>query len=236
MERGFYDLNVSFYDENLLERAEKLGLAGICIVASPTDDIDEYLEKITRIRNKTKLDIITGVLIDEKPDKVLGLAKSLRRKVELILVSGGDYETNRIACSSDYIDILCHPEKGRKDTGVDHICCREAREHNTIIELNLRVLLTAIGMERIRELNKMKEIVRLCTKTKAKFIVNSGARNMYGVRSGRELSSLSFCSGAGLQEALDANSEIPEKLVLINREKLKQPLNSVYTEGEKNGR
>jgi len=230
MEHRFYDLNVAFYNEHLLERAEYLGLSGICIVARSTDNIDEYLEKIKKIREGTKIDVVTGVLIEEKPNKILGLAKTLRRKVELILVSGGDYETNRMACSSDYVDILCHPEKGRKDPGVDHICCREAKEHNTIIELNFRELISAIGMERIRELNKMKEIVRLCNKTKAKFIVNSGAKNIFELRSGRELSSLSFCSGASMQDALIANSEIPEKLISINREKLKQPIKGVEYE------
>jgi RNase P/RNase MRP subunit p30 len=236
MERVFYDLNVSFYNENLLERIKYLGLGGICIVASQTEDIDGYLEKIKMLRENTNVDIITGILIEEKADKVLGLAKSLRRKMELILVSGGDYETNRIACSSNYVDILCHPEKGRRDVGVDHICCREAREHNTIIELNFRELITATGMDKIRELNKMKEIVRLCNKTNAKFIVNSGAKNVFELRSGRDLSSLSFCSGASLQDALLANSDIPEKLVSMNREKLKQPLDSVYFMGENHGR
>lgn len=230
MEREFYDLNVSFYNENLLKRIKYLGLAGICIVASQTEDIDEYLEKIKRIKETTDIDIITGVLIEEKADKILGLAKSLRRKVELILVSGGDYETNRIACSSNYVDILCHPENGRKDIGIDHICCREAREHNTIIEINFRKLLMATGMEKIRELNKMKEIIRLCNKTNAKFIVNSGATNIFELRSGRDLSSLSFCSGASLQDALLANSDIPKQLVSINRKKLKQPLEGVEYE------
>ncbi len=227
MEHRFYDLNIQFYEENLLERVKKLGLIGICIVAKSTENINEYLEKIKRIKGTTDLEIITGVLIEEKADKVLGLAKSLRRKVELILVSGGNYETNRIACSSNYVDILCHPERGRKDLGIDHICCREAREHNTLIELNFRELITSTGMDKIKELNKMKEIVRLCNKTKAKFIVNSGAKNIFELRCGRDLSSLSFCSGASLEDALLANSEFPEKVVSVNREKLKQPLEGV---------
>ncbi len=227
MEHRFYDLNIQFYEENLLERVKKLGLIGICIVAKSTENINEYLEKIKRIKESTDLEIITGVLIEEKPGKVLGIAKSLRRKVELILVSGGNYETNRISCSSNYIDILCHPERERKDPGIDHICCREAREHNTLIELNFRELITSTGMDKIKELNRMKEIVRLCNKTKAKFIVNSGAKNIFELRGGRELSSLSFCSGATLQDALIANSELPEKLVSVNREKIKQPLEGV---------
>lgn len=232
MERGFYDLNVSFFDEDLLRRAEYLGLAGICIVASPTENIEDYLEKIRRLREKANIDIITGVLIDEKPGNIIGLVRNLRRKVELILVSGGDYEINRIACSSDYVDILCNPGKGRKDPGIDHICCREAREHSVLIELNFRELLKSQGMDRIRELNKMKEIVRLCTKARTNFIVNSGAKEIFDLRGGRELSSFSFCSGASLADSLMANSELAERIVTKNREKMKQPLDSVFLKGE----
>ena len=227
MERKFYDLNISF-DKNFVQRAKKLGLSGICLVANSKENIEDYLEKIKEIKkNETNIDIITGILIDEKADKILKIAKNVRRKVELVLVSGGNYEINRIACSSDYIDILCHPDKGRQDPGIDHICCREAREHDTIIELNFRELLTATGMEKIRELNKMKEIIRLCNKTKAKFIVNSGATNIFELRGGRELCSLSFCLGASLYDSLLANSEIAEKLILKNREKLNKKIAGV---------
>ena len=230
MEHKFYDLNASVNIENLLERAELLGLTGICPVINSNENLEKYLTKIRELRKKTDLDLITGVLIQEDQNNILKKAKELRRKVEVILVSGGNYEVNRLACSSDYVDILCHPEKGRHDSGLDHICCREAKIHNTIIELNFRELLLSEGMERIKELNKMKEILRLCLRFKTRFIVNSGARELYELRSGKELSSLSFCLGAEMYDALSANSELPEKLIFKNREKMKQPLDSVYIE------
>lgn len=230
MEHKFYDLNASVNIENLLERAETLGLTGICPVINSNGNLEEYLIKIKELRKKTNLDLITGVLIQENPNNLLKKAKELRRKFEIILVSGGNYEINRLACSSDYIDILCHPEKDRYDSGLDHICYREAKIHNTIIELNFRELLLSKGMERIKELNKMKEILRLCLKLKTKFIVNSGATEIFELRSGKELSSLSFCLGAEMYDALIANSELAEKLIFKNREKLKQPFDSVYVE------
>ncbi len=230
MEHKFYDLNASANIENLLERAETLGLTGVCLVMNSNENLEKYLTKIQELKKKTNLDLITGVLIQEDQNNILKKAKELRRKVEVILVSGGDYEINRLACSSDYVDILCHPEKSRHDSGLDHICCREAKIHNTIIELNFRELLLSKGMERIKELNRMKEILRLCLRLKTKFIVNSGAVELFELRSGKELSSLSFCLGAEMYDALIANSELAEKLIFKNREKLKQPLDSVYIE------
>lgn len=225
MERRFYDLNVPFGEniQEIIKRAEKLDFSGICIV-SDLENLENNLKEIKKLNEKTDLDLITGVLIKENIEKT---ARNVRDKVEIVLVSGGDYEINRAACSSTYVDILCHPERGRYDCGVDHICCKEAREHNTFIELNFRELLTATGMEKIRELNKMKEIIRLCIRTKTNFIVNSGALDVFELRSGRELSALSFALGANLYDALLANSILPEKLITKNREKLNQPLKGV---------
>ncbi|MCK4428795.1 MAG: hypothetical protein KAU95_00345, partial [Candidatus Aenigmarchaeota archaeon] len=203
--------------------AEKLNLEGICIV-SGLNNLENNLEKIKTLNEKSELNIATGVMIKEDIEKK---SKELRRKVELIFVSGGDYEINRTACSSHYVDILCHPNKGRYDCGIDHVCCNEAKAHNTVIELNFRELLTAQGMEKIRELNKLKNMLRLCIKTKANFIVNSGAVDIFELRSGRELSALSFTLGATLYDALAANSEIPRKLIAKNREKMNQPLKGV---------
>lgn len=225
MERRFYDLNIPFGDniQEIIERVEKLDFSGICIV-SDLENLENNLREIKRLNERTEIDLITGVLIKENIEKT---AREVRSKVEIVFVSGGNYEINRTACSSNYVDVLCHPEKGRYDCGIDHICCRGAKEHNTFIELNFRELLTATGMEKIRELNKMKELLRLCIRTKTNFIVNSGAVEVFELRSGRELSALSFALGANLYDALLANSVLPEKLITKNREKLNQPLKGV---------
>lgn len=233
-ERKFYDLNVVFGEENgpIIERAKKLGLSGICLVHTCSDGqrLEEYLTKLDQLRGDAgpEIELISGVLL--KGANLEKIAKEIRRRVDVILASGGDYEINRMACSSDYIDILCHPEKGRRDCGIDHICCKEARDHNTLLEINFREILVSQAGQRIKKLNQMKEILRLCLKTKSPFIVNSGAREMWELRGGRELSSVSYALGAQLYPALVSNSELSERLVKLNREKKRQPLSGVYIE------
>ena len=231
MEHRFFDLNVKSRDfEEITKRAEKLGLAGICLVASSKENLEEYHKKIEEIKKIAKLEIIKGILIDEDKEKIVKIAKKNRRDFELILVKGGNYEINRIACSSRYVDILSTPGAGRKDCGIDHICCKDAKENEVLIELNFRELLKAKGMDRVRELHKMKEIVRLCKRFNTNFIVNSGAENIYELRGGRELAALSYSLGATLEEALLANSEVPLRLIQKNREKISQILRGVELE------
>lgn len=232
MDHRFYDLNVGFSKnwEEIINRAKTLELAGICLVVSSKANLKDYLTKIEEVKRNSNLEIVTGILIEEGVDRITKLAKKHRKSFELVLVRGGEYEINRAACSSRYVDILSEPGKGRGDCGIDHICCKEAKENKIAIELNFRELLVAQGMEKIRELNKMKEIIRLCRKVGTHFIVNSGAQEKYELRGGRELSSLSYCLGASLEEAIEANSGYPEQLIKRNREKMSQPLEGVSLE------
>ncbi|OYT43757.1 MAG: hypothetical protein B6U88_00170 [Candidatus Aenigmarchaeota archaeon ex4484_56] len=231
MGRIFYDLHINPEEEvnRFIRRAEELGLGGICMVEDNFENIDNYLEKLKKLKENTKIDLITGFLINN--ENIEKIAKKIRRKFDLIFVSGGDYTVNRNACSSGYVDILCHPEKNRKDCGVDHICCKDAKENNVVIEVNFGELLRLEGLQKIKELNKLKEIVRICVKTKTNFIVNSGAKYIYEMRGGRELSSLSYSLGASLYEAIVANSELPMKIVSINREKKNNILNGMKYDG-----
>jgi RNase P/RNase MRP subunit p30 len=231
MGHRFFDLNIEAKNwKEIMKRAKDLELVGICLVINSKENLEEYHKKIEEIKKEAGLEIIKGILIDEDKDKIIKVAKKNRKDFELILVRGGSYEINRIACSSDYIDILSNPGKGRKDCGIDHICCKDAKEHNVTIELNFRELLKAQGMNKIRELNKMKEILRLCKRFNTNFIVNSGAKEICELRGGRELAALSYSLGASLEEALFANSEFPSKLIQKNREKILQPLRGVSLE------
>jgi len=234
MEHRFFDLNIEFSKnwKEIIKRAEKLELAGICLVVNSKENLEEYHEIIEEIKRNTKLEIIKGLLIDENKDKITKIAKKNRRDFELILVKGGSYEINRFACSSQYIDILSNPGSGRKDCGIDHICCKDAKEHEVLIELNFREILKVSGIDKIKELNKMKEILRLCKRFNTNFIVNSGAKDVYELRGGRELASLSYSLGASLEESLFANSELPLKLIQKNRNKIFQILKGVDLEYE----
>jgi ribonuclease P/MRP protein subunit RPP1 len=228
-ERKFYDLNVAFESDRaaIIRRAKELDLSGICLVHTYKCDLDleNYLKEIDKLRKMTDIDLISGVML--KGEEIEKTARKIRRKVDIILALGGEYSINRIACSSDYIDILSCPEKGRRDCGLDQVCCKEAKDHSTIIELNFNELLKLQGSKRIPELHMMKELVRLCLKSGAPFIVNSGAGTIWELRGGRELSALSCVLGAGSYPSITANSEIPERIIMQNRQKKEMPLKGV---------
>jgi RNase P/RNase MRP subunit p30 len=230
MDYKFFDLNVVFSENwrEIIKRSKILQLAGICLVVNSKGNLEKYHRKVEEIKKETSLEIIKGLMIDENKDNIIKIAKEYRRKFDLILVKGGDYEVNRITCGSTYVDILSTPGKGRRDCGIDHICCKDARENDLLIELNFKELLTAQGMDRIHELNKMKEIIRLCKIFGTNFIVNSGAKSKCELRGGRELASLSYSLGASLEEALFVNTELPYKLIQENKNRTSQPLKGVH--------
>jgi RNase P/RNase MRP subunit p30 len=234
-ERKFYDLNIAFESdrEAIIKRAQELELSGICLVHTykGEKELEAYLKEIKRLRGLTSVDIISGVML-EGEEEMVKIAKKIRKSVDIILAFGGRYQINRLACSSDYIDILAHPEKGRRDCGLDHICCKEAKDHGTVIEINFNEILSNSGFKRLDKFHLLKESVRLCMNTQAPFIVNSGAKNIWELRAGRELTSLSCVLGAGAYPSLASNSELPERLIMNNRSKIKMPLKGVVVQNE----
>ncbi|MBI4895835.1 MAG: hypothetical protein HY831_05060 [Candidatus Aenigmarchaeota archaeon] len=215
-----YDLHVytsHTIGENSLEEmasfAKRLGFLGIGVVRFHTDPKKEL--------PKTDIDLVDVVLI--KADKnIEEIASSIRKEAEIIAVYGGNYEINRQACESKYVDILFHPEFGRNDSGLDHICARAAHDSNTAIEINVREIIESYKKGRTRVLLSMKRNIMLCKKYGTNIITTSSALSKWNMRSGRELASISYLLGLELGNAIDTVGKIPEEIVKINREKLMQ--------------
>lgn len=69
-------------------------------------------------------------------------------------------------------------------------------------------------------MSAIKKNVKLCRNYEANVITTSGAVNKWGLRSGRELASISYLLGLELGTAIDSVSTIPEEILRVNREKL----------------
>ncbi|MBI5060937.1 MAG: hypothetical protein HZB67_01340 [Candidatus Aenigmarchaeota archaeon] len=220
----YYDLhvhtNLSVGENSLDETIDfcrKLGIEGVGIAKFFTT-MDELKWDIPE---KYELDIVKVLVI--KANTIEELEKNVRKtrnQAEVIIVHGGDYEINRAACESSYVDILAHPELGRKDSGLDHICMKAAQENNVAIEINFREILESYKKNRVYVLSSMRENIRLCKKYGTGVITSSGAYSKWGLRSGRELASIASVLGLELGEAIASVSTIPEALVKNNREKL----------------
>jgi ribonuclease P/MRP protein subunit RPP1 len=217
----FYDLHVHTMlsiGENTVdecaEMARKLGINGIGIARY----FNGTLEELPRIEG---VDLINCLIIKpSNPEELQNLAKKARIKAEVLMVHGGDYKVNRAACENSYIDVLCHPELGRRDSGLDHTCIKVAADNNVAIEVNFREVLESHKRQRVYVLSAMRKNVALCRKYDAKVITTSGSVSKWSIRAGRELAALTHLLGLELGIAIDSVSAVPEEIVRTNREKL----------------
>lgn len=217
---AYYDLHVHTslsIGENTVEEmtgmAKRLGLSAIGIV--------RYYPALHELLPAEGIDLVSSVMLKaSKPEELNRLAEKARPRSEVLMVHGGDYDINRAACENSMVDILCHPELGRKDSGLDHICVRAAHDNNVAIEANFREALESYKRNRIYVLSAMKKNIELCRKYETKIVTSSSAVTKWGMRSGRELAAITHILGLELGKSIETTSTIPEQLVRENREKL----------------
>ncbi|HLC68103.1 MAG TPA: RNase P subunit p30 family protein [archaeon] len=217
---NFYDLDVHTslsIGENTLEEmaemAKRLGLAGIGVV-------HYYSGGHAALPRIDGIDIVNCLMIKAtRTDELNSFVDKARPRADVLLVHGGNYDVNRAACENSAVDVLCHAELGRKDSGLDHVCVRAAHDNNVAIEINFREVLESYKRNRIYVLSSLKKNIGLCAKYETPVIVSSSAVTKWGLRGGRELAAIAHLLGLELGKAIDAASSIPEQIVNINREK-----------------
>jgi len=201
--------------EEMADFAKKLGLSAIGVVRYYVDRVESLPKEINEI------EIINCVMIKAKnPQELNDIALKVRDKAEVLMVHGGDYDVNRAACENSLIDILCHPELGRKDSGLDHIAVKAAAANKVAIEINFRAVLESYKRRRIRILSSMAKNIKLCREYNTDVITTSGAVNKYGLRSPRELAAVTNLLGLELGKSIESVSSLPEEIIKVNREKL----------------
>ncbi len=221
---GFYDLHMhttlsigESTPEEVIEFASKLDLNGIGIVRYY--DGSHMSKKDLMVSDS--IDVVNVIMLKPKnPEELNILATKARNSAEILMVHGGDYDINRAACENKLIDILCHPELGRKDSGLDHICVKAAAENNVAIEINSREILESYKKQRVHIIAAMKKNVMLCKNYNAGVIIASGAVTKWNMRSPRDMAALGNILGLELGKAIDSVSTVPEGIVKQNREKL----------------
>ena len=217
----FYDLHMhttASIGENTLEEmasfASKLGIAGIGIV-------QYYSGTVEDVQKMEGIDAVNCIMLKPSSAQELNdVAGRVRNKCEILMVHGGDYEINRAACENSVIDVLCHPELGRRDSGLDHVCMKAAADNEVAIEVNFREVLESYKIKRTYVLSAMKKNIKLARKYGANTVTTSGAVTKWGMRSGRELAAITHLLGLELGQAIDSASAVPESMVRKNREKL----------------
>ncbi|MCD6381971.1 MAG: hypothetical protein J7L43_03270 [Candidatus Aenigmarchaeota archaeon] len=226
----YYDLHIEVNDvDKVIELAKRLGYSGISII-----NIDKETAK--SLSEKHEFDVISSkmIVVNSKDELKKELSES-RTNYEILIVSGGTYEINRAACEDSRVDILAHPEKGRKDSGLDHICMKAAEENDVAIEINFSEILNS--GHRSRTMAFIRNNIMLAEKYNTKIIITSGAKSIWNLRAPRDLASIGFLLGMELGKSIQSVSTIPEDIIRINREKLEgKRFGSVRIIGEKDGR
>ncbi|PSH02465.1 MAG: hypothetical protein BRC26_00400, partial [Nanohaloarchaea archaeon QH_8_44_6] len=124
-----------------------------------------------------------------------------RQDADVLVFKGGDKELNRKAAGDTRIDILLHPEKGRKDSGIDHVLAEEAAENNVAIGFDFKQLEKS-QKSRTHILKHWRRNLKLCEKYSTPYIITSGATKKYGIRPPRELAAIIESLGYDGQKAV----------------------------------
>lgn len=139
----------------------------------------------------------------------------LKRKIgenqqaDILAFEGGDEKLNRKAVEDQRLDILLHPEKGRKDSGFNHVLAKEASENNVALGLDFKMLMTS-SKTRSHILRHWSRNLMLCEKYSAPYIITSSAKKKYELRAPRDLASLISSLGFNGRKAVQ---KFPEQII-----------------------
>ncbi len=239
----FFDFHIH-ENGKLVKEAERLGYAGVALVISGDDHskhshgrqhsnhppgrhLNHHSAELNHANNPPELEIlekhpkiqiIKGVEIHPKnPQDLKRKLQKFRKKVDVLLVHGGDLKINRAACENPRVDILSHPYRGRRDSGINHVFARKAADNRVAVEFNLKYLFKTRFSHRYRVLTQFRDILKLQRKFKFPLIITSGASSIYDLRSPFDIMALTRCFGMNKEEAHHALSETPRQIIETNR-------------------
>jgi ribonuclease P/MRP protein subunit RPP1 len=132
-----------------------------------------------------------------------------REKADVLVFRGGDEKLNRKAVEDSRMDILLHPEKGRKDSGFNHVLAKEASKNQVALGLDFKMLDTS-NKTRSHIFRHWQRNLMLCEKYDAPYIITSSAEEKFDLRAPRDLGSVIDSLGYKGKKAV---SEYPENIV-----------------------
>jgi len=155
----------------------------------------------------------TGIEISAKNKSKLKSSISNSSNFDYVVINGGDEHINRLATSDKRVDILAHPDAGRKDPGVDSFVAEQAHKNGVAIEVNLRNLVLTKGNRRVNALKNVARTLKLSRKYGFDIIVTSGAKSRLELRSGDGVFQLLKLLGFEEVEAEAAMVFVPQRIL-----------------------
>lgn len=162
-------------------------------------------------------EIFKGIeLVEENPSKLHGLIGKFRKSVDILIVHGGSETVNRAALENPGVDILNHPAFD-KSSGLNQVLAKAAAENEVAIGLTLRAFLNSRGSRRIRQLSDLRANLDLARKYEVSLVLSSDAMSCFDLRAPMEALALAEVCGLEEDEAIDAMSTAPEKIISRKR-------------------
>lgn len=171
------------------------------------------------LKHASRIGIDIGLCDGKRYDCASGIeisdltSKNLRQGLDYVVVHGSEYRVNRLAVSNRRVDILAHPDFNRKDSGVDSIIAKKARENGVAIEVNLGRIINTHRTARVHTIRNVQRNLLLSRKYKFKLIVTSGAESLLGLRGATGVFELLITLGFTDNEAVDAMETTPRGIL-----------------------
>ncbi len=139
-----------------------------------------------------------------------------RSEADVLVFLGGDEELNQKAAGDSRIDIILHPERGRKDSGINHVIAEEAAENSVAIGFDLQQLMGS-QKEQSYVLGHWRRNLMLAEKYGTPYILTTGAEQIHDLRAPRDLASLIDSLGYSGKESISRHPvEILERIEKVD--------------------
>jgi len=165
--------------------------------------------------------VISGIEI------VAHSVRDLRKKIAffsdtatIVSVHGGDERINRAACSDDRVDLLMHPERGKRG-GLNQVTAKIAEKNDVALGLSFGYFWKTREIERSRALALQHQNVALCRKFGVPLVITSDAYSHFDLRAPRQLKALARLLPLEDTEATAALSSAPQNIIKHSAQKEK---------------
>ncbi|MGZ7109013.1 MAG: ribonuclease P protein component 3 [Methanobacterium sp.] len=207
----FFDFHVHG-DSRLALEAYRIGFSGIGAIQSSKNYKKDFFNDFKEINPDFK--IFTGVEIHAQNNKDLkNKLNKFRDAEDILIVNGGNLKINRAACEDSRVDILAHPYKNRRDSGINHVLARKAAENEVAIELSINSIIKTRSSLRAKLLSYFHQIIKMQRKFRFPILISSNAHSLYHLRTPNDIITLAQCFGMSEEEAINSLSESPCKII-----------------------
>lgn len=176
----------------------------LCI-RQKSEEVRQKMEELSWDRPETETVFLEADDWGELKRKI----RDNREKADVLVFKGGNEKLNRKAVESSRVDVLLHPEKGRKDSGFNHVLAKEASKNEVAVGFDFKMLDTS-NKNRSHILRHWQKNLMLCQKYDAPYLITSSAEQKHDLRAPRDLGSIIESLG---YEGMKAVSEYPEAIL-----------------------